>query len=122
MTLPATATEQGQRNSPSWIDDDEKYALIALTVKLDDPVPLQEMAPYHWAFSDARFDVPTHWREWLGTIRTKQLESSNLFLFSKMLSQAPEIDDAETAALNGRRGTFLLGFCLRARSHPHTSR
>jgi len=48
----------------SWIGDEEKYALIALSVTLHDPVPLQEMTPQHWAFADERFDVPSHWREW----------------------------------------------------------
>jgi hypothetical protein len=46
--------------------------VIALSVKLDDSVPLQEMTPNHWAFADARFDMPMHWREWLGTIRTEE--------------------------------------------------
>ena len=52
--------ESDQRNSASWIDDGEKYAVIALRVKLDDPVPLQEMAAHHSAFADARFDMPAH--------------------------------------------------------------
>jgi hypothetical protein len=46
----------------------KKYAVIALSVKLDDPVPVQEMTPHHWAFTDARFDMPAHWRDWLGAI------------------------------------------------------
>jgi hypothetical protein len=29
-----------RRNSASWIDEGQKYAVIALSVKLDDPVPL----------------------------------------------------------------------------------
>jgi hypothetical protein len=70
-------------------------AVIALAVKLDDPAPLQQMTPHHWVFANERFDMPPHWREWLGTIRTQQVEGSNLFLLSKMRSQAPEIDDAE---------------------------
>jgi hypothetical protein len=35
-TLSAMTTEPGQRNAASWIDDGEKYAVIALAVKLDD--------------------------------------------------------------------------------------
>jgi hypothetical protein len=81
-------------------------------VKLDDPVPLQEMTPHHWTFADARFDVPAHWREWLGTIRTEEVEDSNLFLLSKMRSQAPEIVDAETVVLKRRAGHFYAGLLL----------
>ena len=94
--------------------DDVQLSLnsSALSVKLDDPVPLQEMTPNHWAFADARFDMPTHWREWLGTIRTEEVEHSNLFLLSKMLSQVPEVVDAETAELKRHAGHFYAGLLL----------
>ncbi len=104
--------EPGQPNSALWIDDGEKYAVFALSVKLDDPVLLQEMTPHHWTFADARFDIPAHWREWLGTIRTKQVEGSNLFLLSKMRSQALEVDDSETAGLKRHAGHFYAGLLL----------
>jgi hypothetical protein len=35
----ATGGEPAGHNAASWIDDGQKYALIALSVKLDDPVP-----------------------------------------------------------------------------------
>jgi hypothetical protein len=101
-----------QRYSRSWIDDGEKYAVIALGVKLDDPVPLQEITRHHWAFADARFDMPAHWREWLGTSRTEEVEDSNLFLLSKMRSHVPEIVDAETAELRWHAGHFYAGLLL----------
>jgi hypothetical protein len=108
----AMNSAKDRRNSAPWIDDGQKYAVIALSVKLDDPVPLQEMTPHHWAFTDARFDMPTHWREWLGTIRTKEVEGSDLFLLSKMRSQAPEVVDAETAELKRHAGHFYAGLLL----------
>ena len=108
----AVTIEAAKHNTASWIDDGQKYAVIALSVKLDDPVPLQEMTPHHWAFADARFDMPAHWREWLGTIRTKEVEGSNLFLLSKMRSQAPEVADAETAELKRHAGHFYAGLLL----------
>jgi hypothetical protein len=86
--------------------------VIALCLKLDEPVPLQEMTPRHWAFSDERFDMPAHWREWLGTIRTEEVEESNLFLLSKMPSCAPEVVDAETAELKHHAGHFYTGLLL----------
>jgi hypothetical protein len=107
-----TIIEAARRKAAFWIDDGEKYALVALSVKLDDPVPLQKMTPHHWAFADEQFDVPAHWREWLGTIRTEEVEGSNLFLLSKMRSQAPEVVDAETAELKRRAGHFYAGLLL----------
>jgi hypothetical protein len=70
------------------------------------------MTTHHWAFADARFDMPAHWREWLGTIRTEEVEDSNLFLFSKMRSQAPEVVDSETAELKHHAGHFYTGLLL----------
>jgi hypothetical protein len=108
----ALGLEKGSGNSASWIEDGEKYAVIALAVKLDDPVPLQQMTPHHWAFADERFDMPPHWREWLGTIRTQEVEGSNLFLLGKTRSQAPEIDDAESAEVKRHAGHFYAGLLL----------
>jgi hypothetical protein len=105
-------TELRQQNSASWIDDGEKYAVIALRVKLDDAVPLQKMTPHHWAFADTRFDMPAHWREWLGTVRTEEIEHSNLFLLSKMRSQAPQIVDGETIEVKRHAGQFYAGLLL----------
>jgi len=99
-------------NSTYWIGEGEKYALVALAVSLDNAVPLQQMTPNHWAFADERFDMPPHWREWLGTIRTQEVEGSNLFLLSKMRSQAPEVVDPETAELKRHAGHFHAGLLL----------
>ncbi|MEA2906283.1 MAG: hypothetical protein QOI12_3670 [Alphaproteobacteria bacterium] len=104
--------EKGSRNSASWIDSGEKYAVIGLSVSLDDAVPFQRMTPHHWAFADARFDMPPHWREWLGTIRTKEVEGSSLFLLSKVQSQMPDILDGKNAGLKRRVGHFYSGLLL----------
>jgi hypothetical protein len=104
-------TNESLRKS-SWIDDGEKYAVFALDVKLDDPVPLQEMTSHHWAFADARFELPAHWREWLGTIRAGEVEKASLFLLSKMRSLTPEIYDAESADLMRHAGHFYSGLLL----------
>jgi hypothetical protein len=112
-TLAHDATTiEANHNAASWIDDGQKYAVIVLSVKLDDPVPLQQMTPHHWAFADGRFDMPAHWHEWLGTIRTEEVVGSNLFLLSKMRSQAPEVVDAETAELKRHAGHFYARLLL----------
>jgi hypothetical protein len=48
----ATAADPAGGNGASWVDDGEKYALLALNMKFDDPLPLQEMTRHHWAFAD----------------------------------------------------------------------
>jgi hypothetical protein len=114
----AGTSEEPKRDTASWIDEGQKYAVIARSIKLDDAVPLREITPHHWAFADARFEVPAHWREWLGTIRTEEVEDSNLFLLSKMRSQAPEVLDAETAKLKRHAWHFYVGLLLASRSAP----
>jgi hypothetical protein len=105
-------------NAASWVDDGEKYALIALSIKFDDPLPLQEMTPHHWAFADEQFTLPAHWREWLGTIRTEEVEGSNLFLLSKMRSRAPEVVDDETRKLKHHAELFYSGLLLASPAVP----
>jgi hypothetical protein len=112
LTIERDAVAKDRRNSASWVDDGEKYAVIALAVKLDDAVPLQQMTPHHWAFAGERFDMPPHWREWLGTIRTQEVEGSDLFLLSKMRSQTPDILDGENIELKRRAGHFYSGLLL----------
>jgi hypothetical protein len=112
LTVEREAVEIGESNFASWIDDGDKYAVIALAVKFHDSVQIQQMGPHHWVFADEGFRMPPHWREWLGTIRTQEVEGSNLFLLSKMRSQAPEIDDAETAEVKRHAGHFYAGLLL----------
>jgi hypothetical protein len=85
---------------------------MALSVSLNDPVPLQEMTSHHWAFADEQFRLPGHWRGWLGTIRTEEVEGSNLFLVSKMRSGALEVVDHEINKLKHRVGHFYSGLLL----------
>jgi hypothetical protein len=95
-------TETGGSNSAQWIDDGEKYALVRLSVKIEEPVPFQMLVPGFWVMGDARFAVPAHWREWLGTIRANEVADCNLFLVSKLHSQAPDALDDENQALKQR--------------------
>jgi len=111
-TIEPDTLEKTERNSAPWVDDGDKYAVIALAVKLDDAVPLQQMTPHHWVFASERFEMPPHWREWLGTIRTEEIEGSDLFLLSKMRSQSPEVLDGENAELKRRVGHFYSGLLL----------
>jgi len=105
-------------DSTTWIDDEEKYAVIALNVKLDFPMPLQKMTPDHWAFSDVRFDLPAHWRDWLGTIRTQAVERSNLFLLSKAQSWDPDVLDGESVKLKHQAQLFYASLLLASRFAP----
>ena len=122
LTIERDAVEKGGRNSASWIDDGEKYAVIALAVKLDDPVPLQQMTPHHWVFADKRFDMPPHWREWLGTIRTGSRRQQSVPAQQDAVARARHPRWRECRAETAGQGTFTAGFCAPARLRLRTAR
>ncbi len=98
-----------------WIKDGEKYALVALAIKTEGPVAERKVTPHLWAIPDTKFEFPTHWREWLGTLRAEEVESSNLFLLSKMVSAAPSVLDGENQALQHRGQLFYAGLLFASR-------
>jgi hypothetical protein len=78
----------------SWIDDGEKYGLVGLSVKTEGHMPTGLIAPDLWVAADTTFDIPHHWKDWLGSIRSEQVKTFNLFLISKALSAHPDILDS----------------------------
>jgi hypothetical protein len=95
-----------------WIADSEKYALVGLSVKFEGNLPAGGITANFSALADATFAVPGEWREWLGSIRTGEVEDSNLFLLSKLNSSAPSVLDAENQKLQQRVWNFYVGLLL----------
>jgi hypothetical protein len=98
--------------SVSWIDDDEKYAMIGLSVATQRDIPFGIIAPGLWVVANNQFEFPSHWAEWLGTIRSKQVEGANLFLLSKLRSDRPDILDGENQTLQRSVCRFYVGLIL----------
>lgn len=101
-----------------WIDDGEKYALVGLEVKLEGTVPPQQVESDLWVLTGTTFDVPSQWREWLGSVRTDEVAGSNLFLVSKLGSATPGVLDGENQALQRRVRHFYVGLLLSAMFSP----
>jgi hypothetical protein len=95
----------------SWIDDGEKYALVGLAVQTDG-VLSEQTSPNLWVVSDLAFGMPEHWRQWLGSIRSGEVEDCNLFLLAKMPSGTPDILDDENARLENAAWRFYAGLLL----------
>jgi hypothetical protein len=110
-------TRQGD-SPPEWIADGEKYALIGLDANVRDHLPFQELAPGFWVWTDRTFDVPPQWKEWLGSIRTEDIEGCNLVLVSKSSSQQSDVLDAENKGLKRRVWGFYLGLLLTSPFSP----
>jgi hypothetical protein len=101
-----------------WLDEGDKYAFIGLSVKLEESIPLARLTPHHWVQADPGFAIPSHWREWLGSIRVRELESHNLFLISKMASKTPGVLDGENQLLQSDVSDFYSGLLLSSAVAP----
>lgn len=96
----------------NWIADGEKYALVGLNVAVGDDVRPGLVAEGLWVVTGSQFQIPSHWKEWLGTIRVEEVEASNLFLVSKLRSQTPDILDGENVSLQRLVSLFYAGLLL----------
>ncbi|WP_157100211.1 hypothetical protein [Rhodoplanes sp. Z2-YC6860] len=101
-----------------WFDDSDKFAFVAMDVKTEDAVRSGAVAPGLWVLG-GRFNFPNEWREWLGSIKAEEVESSNLLLMSKLPSKTPEILDGENRDLKHIVSAFYVGLLLS--SHFATS-
>ncbi|MGO8909752.1 MAG: hypothetical protein ACLQDM_10600 [Bradyrhizobium sp.] len=99
----------------NWINDGEKYALFCLSVRTDGNIQNGVGAPGLWVVTDTRFEFPSQWKEWLGTIRCQEIERSNLFLLSKVESQQLGDLDAENTKLQHNVIHFYAGLLLASR-------
>ena len=101
-----------------WISDGEKYALVGLQVGIEGPPPPEQLAPNLWALTGTTFEVPSHWRAWLGSIRAGRVANSNLFLVSKLTSETPYVLDRENQLLQQRVNHFYVGLLLSTMFSP----
>jgi hypothetical protein len=108
----------GDESSITWIADGEKYGLVGLTIKLEGQLPAGKISPNLWVLTDAKFNVPPSWRDWLGSIRVEEVEDCNLFLLSKVVSAAPGVLDAESKTVQQRAWSFYVGLLLASTFSP----
>ena len=104
--------------SSAWIEEGEKYALVGLAVKFEGRLPPGKITPNLSVLADTKFNIPSHWREWLGSIRANEVEDCNLFLLSKLASSAPGVLDAENQTLHQRAWDFYVGLLLASTFAP----
>jgi hypothetical protein len=96
------------------IEENEKFALVALPVGAASKLEVTKIAADLWAGSRPIVPLTSRWREWLGTIRVNEIERCNVFLLTKMRSSKPgdvdqENKDLENQAWRGYLGLLLTG-------------
>jgi hypothetical protein len=105
-------------DSAAWIEDGEKYALVGLSLKFEGQLPSGKIAANLSVLADTKFTVPANWREWLGSVRAREVEDCNLFLLSKLASSTPGVLDAENQTLQQRVWNFYVGLLLASTFAP----
>ncbi|SEM27590.1 hypothetical protein SAMN05443999_11817 [Roseovarius azorensis] len=101
-----------RKRAPDWIQDGEKFALIGLDVRCTPDVSQFVASNRLTVLPDADFELPEHWREWLGTIRVEDVSRCSLFLLAKDTSASLSVLDAENHHLCGAVNDLLMGLML----------
>src|SRR5690606_23609678 len=102
-----------------WIEDGEKFALIGMGVQIAGDFGRLDLPGGLMALPNAAFELPEHWREWLGTIRVEDVQGCSLFLIAKMPSAQPGILDGENQTLQARVGHWFTGLILERNFTPY---
>lgn len=91
-----------------------KYALISAPDLSCDASVLAstELGSGLWATRQLPLDLPKHWKDWLGTLKTDRLNDSELCLVAVGPSQTPTILDAENEALGDRVHRLYFGVLI----------
>jgi hypothetical protein len=105
------------KRDPSWISEGEKFALVGLSVQIDPALDRFDLPGGLTALANAEFELPDHWREWLGTLRVEEMEESVLFLLAKMPSTQAGVLDGENQLLQDRVAHWFGGLMLVAKFH-----
>lgn len=116
-TMTALGTDTSG-NLSGWIENGEKYALVGLSIKFEGHLPPERITPNLWVLADPNFNVPSHWQNWLGSIRAREVGDCNLFLLSKVASLTPAVLDAENQKLEQRALNFYVGLVLASTFAP----
>src|SRR4051794_24325136 len=100
--------------APAAIALNHKFSVLAFDdcaeVKLSaDAVTLSATLTAHRV---APFELPEHWKGWLGTLQTGHFADSNLAILIARPSVTPEVLDQETKDLERELTAFFFGMML----------
>jgi hypothetical protein len=110
-----------QTNAPSnaWLGAGEKYAMLGLNLKSDQAGFADEALNADLrVLTQSAFKMPSHWREWLGSIRVGEVEACDLFVVAKMKSKQVGVLDGENQELQAKVWAFYRGLLLASRFSP----
>lgn len=106
---------------PVEIPSGYKFAAIGIeTNSVESGLPdTQSIARDLWVCRLPPALLPKHWRGWLGSIRTEQLEAADLWLLTMKQSEHPGIADHDTLALGRRLSVAYYALLLLIENIQH---
>jgi hypothetical protein len=106
----------------SWLADGEKYALIGLEVKTEETIPFRDLVSGLWAWTDtAALGLPTHWREWIGSVRAEESRAATSSFWLRCRRRRPRSSMARMGFSKPVVSGFYRGLLLASTftpSHP----
>ena len=112
---------QDLQRLPDWIDEGEKFALIGLPVQLAPDLGRENLPGGLTVLPNADFDLPIHWRDWLGTLRVEDVEDCSLYLLAKAASESLDVLNHENQQLSRLVGDWFTGLTLATKFEPSGS-
>ncbi len=96
------------------LESNEKYGLVVLpSILISDHLPNDyQLSSDLWISRNAPFGVPRQWREWMGSLKIKDIEKASLFLLTKKPSKHPDHLDEDNEICKKRVGQFYWGLLL----------
>ena len=97
---------------PSWIEEGEKFAIVGLNVQVDARLGQVDLPGGLTVLRNVAFELPDHWRDWLGALRSEEVEECTLFLVAKMPAKNLNVVDADDQLLQDRVAHWYGGLML----------
>jgi len=85
-----------------------KYGLIALdgAAAFEDPL---DLGNGYFALPRGLLELPLHWKEWLGTIRTDRIERAGLVILATVPTEQPDVLDRDNEVAGRRVDNLFWG-------------
>jgi hypothetical protein len=80
------------------IEDGAKYALIALDAA-SRVARLVDLGEGFAVVPHGSFELPGHWKEWLGSLKARDVEKAPLLLVAQKRSSTPDVLDGDSDGL-----------------------
>ena len=102
-------------DNPNFIAPGDKFAMLAAEVAATGMPSVPTKVGRLWVPGQPIVNLEGHWLEWLGSLRSEDLQDATLFVVDKVSSKTPSILDGESDQLMNRTSRFYTALMLTGR-------